>query len=95
MKVINMIPYGTRLGFHEDGVASTVARIDYKFPQCVCYENSEGGGVLAMMEREISMMVTENKANTLTSTDYKGAQVICHERFLYDRESSGRQQGTD
>lgn len=41
MKVINMIPYGTRLGFHEDGVASTVARIDYKFPQCVCYENSE------------------------------------------------------
>lgn len=48
-----------------------------------------------MMEREISMMVTENKANTLTSTDYKGAQVICHERFLHDRESSGRQQGTD
>ena len=44
MKVINMIPYGTRLGFHEDGVASTVARIDYKFPQCVCYENSEWGG---------------------------------------------------
>lgn len=48
-----------------------------------------------MMEREISMMVTENKANTLTSTDYKGAQVICHERLLHDRESPCGQQSTD
>lgn len=37
-----------------------------------------------MMEREISMMVTENRANTLTSTDYKGAQVLCYELFLHD-----------
>ena len=36
------IPYGSRLGFHENGVASTMANIDYKFPQCVCYEVKNG-----------------------------------------------------
>lgn len=35
---IIFIPYGSRLGFHENDVASTMANIDYKFPQCVCYE---------------------------------------------------------
>lgn len=33
---ISLIPYGTRLGAHENGIASTIARIDAKFPQCVC-----------------------------------------------------------
>ena len=37
-KYIIFIPYGSRLGFHENSVASTIANIDYKFPQCVCYE---------------------------------------------------------
>ena len=36
--IINFVPYGTRLGFHEDGIAQTMARMDYKFAQCVCYE---------------------------------------------------------
>lgn len=35
-----MVPYGTRLGFHVNGVAATLANIDYKFPQCVCYEEN-------------------------------------------------------
>lgn len=34
---IIFIPYGSRLGFHVGGPASTMANIDYKFPQCVCY----------------------------------------------------------
>ena len=34
--VISLVPYGMRLGAHTDGVASTIARIDTKFPQCVC-----------------------------------------------------------
>ncbi|MBQ6598938.1 MAG: DNA cytosine methyltransferase, partial [Lentisphaeria bacterium] len=34
--VINLIPYGMRLGAHQNGVASTITRIDAKFPQCVC-----------------------------------------------------------
>ena len=33
-----LVPYGMRLGAHTDGVASTIARIDAKFPQCVCRE---------------------------------------------------------
>ena len=37
-KCIIFIPYGSRLGFHQNGIASTMANIDYKFPQCVCYE---------------------------------------------------------
>lgn len=46
-----------------------------------------------MMEREISMMISEDRSNTLTQTDYKGAQVVCYEqRVLHDRESSGGQQ---
>ena len=35
--------------------------------------------VYVMSERQISMMVTENVSNTITSTDFKGAQVICME----------------
>lgn len=35
--------------------------------------------VFAMSERPISMMVTENISNTITATDYKGAQVVCYE----------------
>ena len=38
--VIIFIPYGSRLGFHTDGIASTMANIDYKFPQCICYEEN-------------------------------------------------------
>jgi site-specific DNA-cytosine methylase len=39
--VVSLIPYGMRLGAHEDGVASTIARIDAKFPQCVCREEEQ------------------------------------------------------
>ena len=35
--VVVFVPYGSRLGFHEEGIAATMARMDYKFPQCVCY----------------------------------------------------------
>lgn len=42
----------------------------------VCYERR---GILTMNERQISMMVTEDIANTLAATDYKGCQLICHE----------------
>lgn len=31
------VPYGSRLGFHQNSIASTMTNIDYKFPQCVCY----------------------------------------------------------
>lgn len=40
--VIVFVPYGSRLGFHEEGIAATMARMDYKFPQCVCYEKEHG-----------------------------------------------------
>ena len=36
-----LVPYGMRLGAHTDGVASTIARIDAKFPQCVCREEGQ------------------------------------------------------
>lgn len=38
-RCISLIPYGTRLGAHDNGIASTITRIDSKFSQCVCYEN--------------------------------------------------------
>ena len=66
----------------------TLTANDYKDPCIVAYENKNAevpvnfeGGVYTMMERQISMMVTKDKANTLTSTDYKGVQVICHEQI--------------
>ena len=39
-----LVPYGMRLGAHTDGVASTIARIDAKFPQCVCKEEEQQPG---------------------------------------------------
>ena len=35
------VPYGSRLGFHENEVAATMANIDYKFPQCVCFQQNQ------------------------------------------------------
>lgn len=40
--VVIFVPYGSRLGFHMNGIAATMANIDYKFPQCVCYEVNNG-----------------------------------------------------
>ncbi len=42
--VTTLVPYGMRLGAHTDGVASTIARIDAKFPQCVCKEEEQPRG---------------------------------------------------
>ena len=41
--VIIFIPYGSRLGAHVGGPASTMANIDYKFPQCVCFAWANSG----------------------------------------------------
>ena len=32
-----------------------------------------------MNERQISMMIRKNKANTIAATDYKGVQILCYE----------------
>ena len=32
-----------------------------------------------MNERQISMMVRSNTANTIAATDYKGVQIVCYE----------------
>ena len=42
--VTTLVPYGMRLGARTEGVASTIARIDAKFPQCVCREEENRGG---------------------------------------------------
>lgn len=44
----------------------------------VCYQQKTDD-VYVMSERQISMMVTKNVSNSIVSTDYKGAQVICCE----------------
>ena len=38
--VVVFVPYGSRLGFHVNDVAATMANIDYKFPQCVCFQQN-------------------------------------------------------
>lgn len=63
--VVSLVPYGMRLGAHEDGVASTIARIDAKFPQCVCREEEPetvrmregcaGGGKGPLISRNVSL----------------------------------------
>ena len=39
-----------------------------------------------MNERQISMMVRKNQANTIAATDYKGVQILCHEVKNEQRE---------
>jgi len=52
--VVVFVPYGSRLGFHEDGIAATMAKIDYKFPQCVCFETDRNGnGTVKHMEKTV------------------------------------------
>ena len=53
-----------------ENICSTLrARMGDNQP-AVCY---------TMNERQISMMVQENKANTIAATDYKGVQILCYE----------------
>ena len=53
--VIVFIPYGSRLGFHLNGIASTMANIDYKFPQCVCYSDDSKTSEESTKEKDINM----------------------------------------
>lgn len=39
-RACGFIPYGTRLGADANGIAKTIAHIDYKFPQCVSIEGN-------------------------------------------------------
>ena len=50
-RVISFIPYGSRLGFHEGGVVSTITHIDYKFPQCVCWQQNQRNEVRLMGDK--------------------------------------------
>lgn len=68
-------------GFHKETMAKT---IDTN-PNLAC---NQGGDVvvqrkkdpvITINEREMSMMVAENVASTLTATDYKGTQVLCYD----------------
>lgn len=45
----------------------------------VCFEVDKQQDVYTMNERQISMMVRNNKANTIAATDYKGIQIVCYE----------------
>jgi len=74
--LINLIPYGMRLGAHEDGVAATIAKIDAKFPQCVCWdeespellrmrEGCSGGGKGPLISRDLSLTLATSNDQTL------------------------------
>ena len=45
----------------------------------VCYETDKTGQICTMSERQMSMMITIDIANTITATDYKGSQLVCYE----------------
>jgi DNA-cytosine methyltransferase len=40
-RACGFIPYGTRLGADANGIAKTIAHIDYKFPQCVALDGDK------------------------------------------------------
>lgn len=65
--VIVFIPYGSRLGFHVGGPASTMANIDYKFPQCVCYAIE--GNVVDRVSAKNGKGWCENVSPTLNTQD--------------------------
>ena len=61
----------------DDGTAFNLMAMHGHDVHVLCYKNH--AQVYSMMERQISMMVGENIANTVVSTDYKGPQVVCYE----------------
>ena len=62
----------------DDGTAFNLMAMHGHDVHVVCYPNSEMR-VYSMSERQISMMIGDNVANTVVSTDYKGSQVIVYE----------------
>lgn len=58
------VPYGSRLGFHENGVASTMANIDHKFPQCVCFQQNQREEVRDMGDTAGALTAESGMHNT-------------------------------
>ena len=73
------VPYGSRLGFHENGVASTLTSIDHKFPQCVSYQASGDARCWSLDEKMGQTYVHEDMGNTLGARDYKQPQAVCYD----------------
>ena len=62
-----------------NGVAETLYSGECRYGGGEAYVLYEMDSIVAMNEREMSMMITFDIANTLTATDYKGCQLICYE----------------
>ena len=57
---IAFVPYGQRLcRFTDVETAATLAAIDYKFPQCVCYEKENE-------QREVSESLGSSEQETVS-----------------------------
>ncbi len=95
-KCINFTAYGSRLGAHEDNVASTLARIDAKFPQCVM---TQGEGQEGKQEElpvcfqqnqrnEVRLIGSDGKTAGSLSTTFSAKQtnVIAHENHLHKED---------
>ncbi len=46
--------------------------------------------VLAMSERQMSMVTSENMANTLAATDYKGVQILAIDRSAFNQGENAK-----
>lgn len=46
--------------------------------------------VLAMSERQMSMVISENMANTLAATDYKGVQILAIDRAAFNQGENAK-----
>ena len=81
-KAIVFVPYGSRLGFHESEIASTLAHIDYKFPQCVCYEEDmkEQNFPVESVGHDIrsTQFSRGGCCDTLTANDFKDPTIVAY-----------------
>ena len=96
--MISLVPYGMRLGAHEDGVASTIARIDSKFPQYVCLHGEpivldmQGGKTgCHFTEDGVCPTITRGKGsvNDVHSILVPDCQVMSFEPGIAKREGNG------
>lgn len=97
-----IIAFKERAGCHGGGKGILIGydhsfTLATNFNGVICYKANEqykNAQCYTMNERQISMMIREDSANTIAATDFKGVQIVCYEQNKMSESMGSAEQET-